>query len=102
MVPEEEVEDNGVEGEGGDVVQCWGEEEEQFLHVHLDVLHWNYGYGQGLQVWIEKRVDIHACDDVCDQNDDGDVCVAVPELNICIFARSHTAVYKNTRGGSIK
>lgn len=49
-------------------------------------------------------MDIRACDDVCDdicdQNDDGNggVCVDVPKLNVCFFA----AVYKNTRGGSIK
>lgn len=53
-------------------------------------------------------MDICTCDDVCDDvrdqnvDGDGDVCVSVPELNICISAHSHAAVYKNTRGGSIK
>lgn len=53
-------------------------------------------------------MDIHACDDVCDdvcdQNDDGDgvVCMAVLELGVCIFSHSHAAVYKDTRGGSVK
>lgn len=54
-------------------------------------------------MWTEKSGDIHVCGDaygdVCDQNDDdhGDVCVDVLELNICIFAHSQGAVYKNTR-----
>lgn len=60
-------------------------------------------------------MDIHACDDACDDacdnvcddvcddvcDGDGDVCVVVSELNVCVFAHSDAAVFKNTRGGSI-
>lgn len=38
---EEEVEDNGVSGESGDVVHHGGEEEKQVFHGCLDVLHLN-------------------------------------------------------------